>query len=510
MPKAEGRIDREGPGSLAYDIKHQKIEDIDNLLNQFNFKTKLDDHQSRSVILGIANDTFLFAHEMGLGKTKIALDIITARKKVDNIRQTFVSCPLHAIYNWERQVREHSHLSCNVIDGDASTKLDLLIGSKNDVVICPHTWIRRLFSKGLKNPDLGEDLDVVMERFDCAIFDEAHNVRNPQTVGFKGYARFLMNTKYRYLLTGTPCGNDYTGVWSLYYLLDRGATYGNTYQSFEKHFFNVHTVVKNYVPVYNLCTLKKEMREEFFQKFWTLAIRYEEKEALDLPPIRYQPIPIDMTKEQDKAYDKICFGDNVEETDIDPQERGSPDVFRAKLMRITAGIGMSKSPKLEALLEFVNQVCVEEHRQLIVWHWLVDEGRAIEEAIRKKFKKKVKVGAGRGETSDNRKQLLEDWRQGKVQVLVANPASMGEAIDLYEASIAIFFSNAQGLIMRKQAEKRIHRKGQTRNCLIIDLVCKDTVDELTLEKLNEAYRGFAELTKDLVTITDIRNQRKPK
>ena len=510
MPKKEGHIDREAPGSLAYDIKHRKIEDIQEILDQFDFKTKLDDHQARSVILGIAYDTFLFAHEMGLGKTKIALDIITARKKLDRIRQTFVSCPLHAIYNWERQVREHSYLSCNVIDGDATTKLDILVRSQNDIVICPHTWIRRLFSRGLKDPALAEDLEVVMERFDCAVFDEVHSVRNPETVGFKGYKRFLVSTKYRYLLTGTPCGNDYTGVWALYYLLDQGVTYGETYESFEKHFFNVHTVVRNHIPLFTIPSLKSELKEDFFQRFWTLAIRYEEKEALDLPPIRYQPIPIDMTKEQNKAYDKICFGDDVDETDIDPSERGSPDIFRAKLMRVTAGIGVSKSPKIEALLEFVNQVCVEEHRQLIVWHWLVDEGRAIEEAIKKKFKGKVKVGAGRGETAGNRKQLLEDWRHGKIQVLVANPASMGEAIDLYEASIAIFFSNAQGLIMRKQAEKRIHRKGQTRNCLIIDLVCKDTVDELTLEKLNEAHKGFAELTKDLVTITDIRNQRKPK
>jgi SNF2 family DNA or RNA helicase len=118
--------------------------------------------------------------------------------------------------------------------------------------------------------------------------------------------------------------------------------------------------------------------------------------------------------------------------------------------------------------------------------------------LRERFKK-LRVGEARGNITDTAKRkYLEAWHQNKVDVFVANPASLGVGVDLYEARIAVYYSNGFRLIDRKQSEKRTHRTGQKRHCLYIDLVCSGTVDEYILSTLEKSQDAFTGLTKDQV------------
>ena len=498
---------REPQQSFAGKVKAMPMEKVRELTNSLTFKTEPKEHQLRALIIGMAKSTWMFAADMGLGKTKMAIDIISLRKSMNEVKRVLVSCPPVVQGHWAREVIKHSDLDCLVVQGtDPAFKMQLLANSEKDITVVSCNWIVKKMGEALRNEQKYEVMKQILSRYDTLIIDEAHTVRNAKSVGFAGYVRFMQKTKYRYLLTGTPVGNDYTGLWALYYLLDGGETFGRNYEDFLSYWFNATYISRHRYFKYHL---KGNLKEKFAQKIWQRAVRWEETECNDLPDKAYVEYEVALTKERDKEYDKI-----VAQT-ADAGKMTS--VF--SLMRVTAGLSVAKSPKMDILDDIIKEVCIQENGKLIIWHWLVEEGQQIEARLRKNFPMKT-IQAVRGETSEKEKQsTLDAWRAKKIDIMVANPRSLGIGVDLFEANIAVFFSNSMSLIDRKQAEKRIHRTGQTKRCLYIDLVCKNTVDELVLNNVREAQARFADLTKDelpseeqdiKLTWDEVQNQRKDK
>ena len=66
---------REPEGSLAHEIKSAPIEEIKQAFDGIEFKTEPKDHQWRALAVGALNDTWLFSLDMGLGKTKLGIDL---------------------------------------------------------------------------------------------------------------------------------------------------------------------------------------------------------------------------------------------------------------------------------------------------------------------------------------------------------------------------------------------------------------------------------------------------
>jgi len=60
---------------------------------------------------------------------------------------------------------------------------------------------------------------------------------------------------------------------------------------------------------------------------------------------------------------------------------------------------------------------------------------------------------------------------------------MGVGQNIQFSNYQVFFNNSYSWILRDQAEGRQHRQGQKEKVTIIDLLTKDTVDELRLEAL---------------------------
>jgi SNF2 family DNA or RNA helicase len=433
---------------------------------------------------------------MGGGKSKVAIDVFNTRKSLGDVGCSLITCPPIVCQHWANEVHKHSNRSVTIIDGTPNEKFQLFISAQTDFIVVSHAWLTRLFSD-VQNKTINEEIVITaIQRFDCLIIDEVHRLKEPESKGFQAYAKYFADIKYRYFLTGTPVGNNYLGVWAIYYLLDKGETYTASYNKFLNKWFDVFHIEKFNpktrrtirIPMYNL---NKSRKDDFFERFWSKAIRWEENELTDLPEKNYLVIPLGMTASQRKEYQLAL-----------KQHLGDGDSPLWDLMRITGGAtdtlkaSRQVSTKLEALAGIIDEVCIENNQQLIVWVYLVDEGRAIAEFLSKRYKNIV-YGEMRAEVTKTQKnKSLDGWRTGKTQILIANVDSIGIGIDLYEASTDVFYSNSPSYIARRQAEKRIHRHGQTKTCLHIDLVCKDTVDEIILDNLNNAAQGFAELSRD--------------
>jgi SNF2 family DNA or RNA helicase len=487
--------EREPKGTIGYQLKGIPIDTINDTLDAFQLKTQPLEHQARSLYLSLDQDTWLYALDMGLGKTKIGLDITTISEMLDGKGRALVTCPPMVTRQWKNEVHKHSNLSVTVVDSNLNSKeekLTQLERSVSNITVASHPWLVSLFRWAQQDPIIEKHLKSLFQSFDILLVDEAHVLRNPDTKGFLGYKKYLLDIPKRYLMTGTPTGNNYTGVWALYYILDKGETFGTNYYKFLSYYFNAQDKGR-----YIKYLLKTEKRQQFMQMFWSKVIRWEESECKDLPGKTFTTLPVAMNNQQKAAYDELLTGAE-DEAGVGPE---------FELMKITAGVEMKNSPKLEAVKALVEDICIENGKQFIVWCWLREESDYLLKNLSKSFKKlNIKAIKGQGGQAQ-KEEILNDWAAGKVDVLIANQKSLGVGIDLYEANTCCFFSNNRSLIDRKQAEKRIHRTGQKNHCTYVDLVCEETIDEINLEIVRKAKRSFSQLTKDSDLLTLLKKQR---
>ncbi|MBR3053905.1 MAG: DEAD/DEAH box helicase, partial [Firmicutes bacterium] len=102
---------------------------------------------------------------------------------------------------------------------------------------------------------------------------------------------------------------------------------------------------------------------------------------------------------------------------------------------------------------------------------------------------------------------VEDWNAGKIPILLANPASAGHGLNLQVGGhIIVWFSPTWNLEYYEQANKRLHRRGQTKPVIVQHLIAKGTLDEVILhdvlrqkKKLQDALLGAVRATVEVRT-----------
>lgn len=78
---------------------------------------------------------------------------------------------------------------------------------------------------------------------------------------------------------------------------------------------------------------------------------------------------------------------------------------------------------------------------------------------------------------------IQEFQEGKYDVMVANSAVVARGFNLQNSHTIIFYSNTFSLEQRLQAEGRIFRIGQHNNCQYIDYTYNDSVDEKIVSAL---------------------------
>lgn len=126
--------------------------------------------------------------------------------------------------------------------------------------------------------------------------------------------------------------------------------------------------------------------------------------------------------------------------------------------------------KLEALKEIIEDA--NGQSVLVAWTYQFDRDR-IKEYLKKYKPRELKTG-----------QDIEDWNAGKVQVMLAHPASAGHGLNLQAGgNIIVWYGQTWSLELYQQFNARLYRQGQ-QNCVIIHhLILQDTHDEDVISAL---------------------------
>ncbi len=82
------------------------------------------------------------------------------------------------------------------------------------------------------------------------------------------------------------------------------------------------------------------------------------------------------------------------------------------------------------------------------------------------------------------------WNLGEVDILLAHPASAAYGLNLQDGgNHVVWYGLNWSLELYQQANKRLHRQGQTQTVIVHHLVCTDTRDEDILRAIGMKERA---------------------
>lgn len=457
-------------------------------------------HQKEGVKKALDTGSFAFFWEMGVGKTRAAIEVIRHRCAGEKrLLKVLILGPKAILHNWKREFAMHSKIpqdSILVLDQKGPRRLLKFREAtiKEDKLQKPLIVITNYESMQMK--DLVRALDEWAP--EILVCDESHKLKNHESKRAKIVIQLSKDVKWKYLLTGTPILNSPMDVFNQFLVLDGGATFGKNFWAFRNQWFEDENAAwsgrPNHFP-------KFVPRPTTFKSFNSLiykkAMRVIKSECLDLPPLVREEIAVDLSQEQAKLYrdmrdEYIAYIDSPEMKEKPRAVVAQLAITKAlRLQQIISGFAkpedgviyvIKENPRLKALEELLEEL-TPSHK-VIVWATFHENYKAISEVCRSKgiiyTEYHGLVPQSEREENLNRFRTASDCR-----VMIANQASGGVGINMTEASYSIFYSRNFSLEADLQAEARNYRGGSEMHTKVtrIDLVAKGTIDELISEAL---------------------------
>lgn len=415
--------------------------------------------------------------DMGLGKTIITLSAIYHLKYARfAVRKVLIIAPKKvAEATWQREAAKW--------DGVHILRMQTVLG----------TQVRRL--KALNTPaDVyiinRENVPWLVEHyrndwpFDMVVVDESSSFKNPRTKRFKALSYMYPHIKRTVLLTGTPSPNGIIDLWSQIYLLDRGERLGSTFSGFRNRYFTPGERSRDIIYTYDP---KDGAEDAIMNAISDIAVSMKAADYLELPPVVEDMIPVVLDAKARKAYDTmertmvlelLQSGEQITAT--------SAATLSNKLQQLANGAVYNEEHKphavhdckIEAFMELIEQL--NGKSALVFYNFQHDLSRIVEALRQTNLRVRVLRGA-------------EDelaWNQGEVDILLAYPASAAYGLNLQDGgNHVVWYGLNWSLELYQQANKRLHRQGQTQTVIVHHLVCTDTRDEDILHALGMKERA---------------------
>jgi SNF2 family DNA or RNA helicase len=394
---------------------------------------------------------------MGTGKTRTCLDI--ARKMA--WQRVLVCAPKTALPVWEKQAQLHYPGIFRVVvlnRGSVKSRSDqmikaLLYADKPCIIVANYDIVWKTeFAGRIKGAG-----------FDACIADECHRLKGRQTQVAKFFHRLWRWIPYRIAMTGTPLSNGaLTDFFGQAFFLDPGL-YGTRLGAFEAEYVWRHPERRYIVQWRNT--------EAFFERFWMIT-HHEDRSVLDLPDITVEERTYTLSGPAAAAYN-MMRDEFVAELQAGIVTATNAAVKVSKLQQITSGRVLNENRTALVVhnekADLLEDILRETGDEPIVVFAQFREDLAQVSEVCAKLKIEYREVSGR-------KNQLSDWQGGDGTVLGVQIQAGAESIDLVRAKVAVFFSLTYSLKNHDQAIARIHRPGQTRNCLIVFLICEHSID----------------------------------
>jgi len=330
---------------------------------------------------------------------------------------------------------------------------------------------------------------LVEWRPEILVADESQKCKTPNSKTAKALYPLADSSKHRYILTGTPVTNKLLDIWSQFRVLDKGETFSDNFFVFRsKYFYDANAgkpwlQFKNWVP-------QKSAEEEISKRMSKYALQARKEDCLSLPPMVKQSIPVELGKDQRKAYDEMekHFVTEVGGSQITAQLVLTQTL---RLQTILAGFVSSEdteegivfkdNPRLKALSELMESL--HTSGQVLVWTNFTATYKMIGDEL---TKLKIPHGFLTGQQNVKEKEeCIRAFKQGEISTLVCNPQAVSLGVNLQEAKYMVYYTRSYNMEQDVQSEARCYRGGSEMHDKVTryDLVAADTLDDVILEAL---------------------------
>lgn len=429
-------------------------------------------------------------HEQGLGKTKIAIDLALQWLQSDAVDTVFIVTKKSLVENWRNEIAGHCHITPHVLSGNragnsASLNSPVLLYVTNYEVIAANIQIIRLFLRTC--------------RVGC-ILDESQKIKNPEASLTRTFHDMSSSFERRIIMTGTPAANRPYDIWAQVKFLDGGEALGDTFDSFklDMDLPTGHSAVADYGG--RLSTIYRRLEEFTVRETkHTAGIHLPEKtitsHLVDLPiwqMEKYTAYRDELAYEYEK--DGVVEIDNVESI----LKRLLRLVQCASNPALIDGHYAQDPAKFPLLLDMCRELTARS--KLIVWTGFVDNVDWLAE----KLAEFDPVCIHGSLPMHRRNQAVQSFTNSSNSVLIATPGAAKEGLTLTVANHAIFFDRGFSLDDYLQAQDRIHRISQERECFIHNLIANETIDEWVDVLLTAKYRA-AQLAQGDIDVSAFRD-----
>jgi SNF2 family DNA or RNA helicase len=416
----------------------------------------------------------------GAGKTRVVYAAYNFLKHTKEAEKIIVIGPLSSAIAWHDEYREifGREPAMLMLSGKTSeNEVNELYGNSSPEVI--HVSYNSLpaFSSHIKY--LTTKYKVMM------VVDEAHRIKNPDGYWSKSLLSLVDDIDTapisRIVLTGTPAPNTYVDLLNLFKFI----------------------WPKNEIIEYTIGALKqmskhpdvpsnKKMINRMIEKIEPFYIRIK-KSDLGLPGITiHDPVIAEPDESQKKIYEYIktdlihemkkkdaqgsyglriirlrqaASNPSLLMNPIDPEYYGGRDLEKEDYLesirgQITDYDQNMTSTKFDECLRLINQI-TSEGRKVLVWCEFVGSVDKLANILREEGKSYALL-TGATSDYDTRKAIVDDFKSptGKVQVILATAAAVGESISLHHnCHDAIYFEVSYNAGLHLQSMDRIHRLG---------------------------------------------------
>lgn len=437
-------------------------------------------YQNRTVEHIIDHKCSMLHQDPGLGKTIATLSAIeTLMFDAYKVKGVLVCAPLRVIQSvWKQESAKWSHtkdLTFSYITGDRNDRIRGLC-AKADIYLINYeglVWLQaevehRFLSRGKYPP------------WNMCVFDEISKMKGTRTrQGVKrGTAalQLLQYCEYRVGLTGSPAPNGMLDLFGQYLCIDAGEALGTSFSSYQSTYFYLSEYQgRKWNPF-------ERAKEQITDLIAPITMDLRASDYIKMPDLIINDIGLDFPPAIQSAYDRI-----EHEMLIELDSGADVEIFnRASLVNRClqySGGAVYLNPglpewekvhdvKLDALEDLVEELAGQP--VLLLYQYKHEAER-----IQKKFPGAVRISSQTSAADFN--QAIIDWNLGKLDMIIAHPASMGHGVDRLQTSChnVIWFGLNWSWELYYQSNARVARQGQTSPSVMIHrILMNNTVDEL--------------------------------
>jgi superfamily II DNA or RNA helicase len=411
----------------------------------------------------------LLADEMGLGKTVQAVAACELLRRLKGIRRVLVISPASLKTEWEEQIAKFTDLPTQILQGSRKARLK--------------QYRQPAFFYLTNYEQIRVDLQTIQEVLspDIIILDEAQRIKNWQTKTAAAVKR--LNSRYAFVLTGTPLENRIDEVYSIVQFLDPGI-FGPLFR-FNREFYQLDERGRP-TGYQNLDELHRRLQPVMLRR------RKEEVEG-QLPGRTVNNYYVTMHPEQSTRYDE--FSAEVAKITSAATRRPLTREEFEKLQKFLACMRMvcdtpyildqecRVSPKLHELEDLLGDLLEDYETKIIIFsEWT----RMLELIVELLQQMQLDYALHTGSVSQQkRREEINRFKNDPDCRLFLSTDSGSTGLNLQVANVVINVDLPWNPARLEQRIGRAWRKHQTRSVQVINLVCENSIEHRMLHMLDK-------------------------